>query len=82
MVQRGGGTRLLLEPREAVAVVRDGFRENLERDLASQPRVLRPIDLPHPSRAERGEHLVRPEPGAGRNGHGVAGRILCAPDRP
>ena len=37
-----------------------------------QPHVPRPVNLPHPARAERREDLVWAEPGAGRQGHLVA----------
>ena len=44
-------------------------REDLDRDDAIEARVLRAIDLSHPSRAERSEDLVRTESGAGFKRH-------------
>ena len=38
----------------------DGRRKHLDRHLAAQPRVARPVDLAHAARAERREDLVGP----------------------
>ena len=43
--------------------------EHLDRDVALQPGVARAIHLAHPAGADRGDHFVRTEPGAGREGH-------------
>ena len=40
-------------------------RQHLDRDFAPQPRVPRPVDLPHPARAQRRDDLVGPEAGPG-----------------
>ena len=37
--------RLTLESRQTVGVARKRFRQDLERDLALQPRIARAIDL-------------------------------------
>ena len=55
VVQDPRGPRLLLEPAQPVGVGGEGRRQDLDRDLAPQPRVPRPIDLAHPPRAERRE---------------------------
>ena len=62
MVQRGEGTRFPLETCYAVPVFEEFFRQDLQRDVAPELRVLRPVDLPHPARAERRDDLVGPEP--------------------
>ena len=65
-VREGGhGLRLALEPLAGGRVRRHARGKNLQRDLAAQPRVLRPVDLPHPALAERREDLVRAEFRAG-----------------
>ena len=40
-------------------------REDLDRDRALEPRVLRLVDLAHPARADRRDDLVGAEAGAG-----------------
>ena len=41
------------------------LRQDLDRHLAREPRVPRPVDLPHPARAERRDDLVGTEARAG-----------------
>jgi hypothetical protein len=53
---------LALEPGQRVGIGRDGIGQHLDRHFAAQPRISRPIHLPHPARAERREDLVRSEP--------------------
>ena len=72
----GGGTGLALEPPEALGIRGELFREDLDRDLAGEPRIPRPPDLSHPARAERGQDLVRAESRSGLECHSVARRIL------
>ncbi len=78
VVERGGGARLLLEAAEAVRVLRELLRQQLERDLAPEPRVLRAEDLSHPAGAEWAEDLVRAEARAWR-GHHPRPTGLCGP---
>jgi len=40
-------------------------RQNFDRDIAAEPRVLRLVDLPHPSRTDGREDLVGAEAGTG-----------------
>ena len=61
MRERGDGARFLLESRDGRRIGREPRRQNLDRDVAAEPRVARAIDLAHPARAERGENLVGPE---------------------
>jgi hypothetical protein len=61
MVERREQLRFACEPCDAIGILRDGRRQDLEGDLASQPGVARPIDLTHPAGAERRQDLVRPE---------------------
>src|SRR5262249_974255 len=62
VVESRGGARLLLEALQPPAVIGDLLLQDLERDPAREPRVPRPIDLTHPTRAERREDLVRAQP--------------------
>ena len=63
MRERRDGLRLALEPRERVGIGGDGFGEDLDRDVAVELRVPRPVDLAHAARAERREDLVGAEAG-------------------
>jgi hypothetical protein len=46
VVERRQRLRLALEPREPLGVGRERVREDLQRHLAPEPRVVDPIDLP------------------------------------
>src|SRR5690349_1708316 len=39
----------------------DAGRQNLDRDVASNAGVSRPVDLPHAAGAQKGDNLVVPE---------------------
>ena len=68
MGQRRDRLRLALEPGQRVGIGGDGLREDLDRDVPVQLRVPRPVDLPHPARAERREDLVGAETRPGCEG--------------
>jgi hypothetical protein len=53
MVQRRGRTRLALEALDGVRVGLEPLRQRLDRDDAVEPRVVRAVDLAHPSGTER-----------------------------
>ena len=53
------------EPRLSTGIPGKLGRKNLDRDFPAQARVLRPVHLSHPARAERSEDLVGPETSAG-----------------
>ena len=61
--------RLPLEALPDLGRSRQVRRQHLDRHRAVQPRVPRPVHLPHPSRAERREDLVRTETGTGGERH-------------
>ena len=71
MVQDAGSFGLLLEAAQAVGVRGKRRRQDLDRDISPEPRVLRPIDLPHSARAEGRDDLVRAEPRTGSEAHGM-----------
>ena len=73
VIEHPGRPRLLLEAVQPVGILREERGQHLDRHLAPQARVLRPIDLPHPSRADRREDLVGAELGSGGKGHSGAG---------
>jgi len=49
MVQDAGGPRLLFEAAQTIGVRREGRRQHLDRHLAPEPGVPRPVDLAHPA---------------------------------
>ncbi len=58
VAQARDGLRLPLEALLEVRVRREVGRQDLDRDFAVKPRVLRPVDLAHPARAKGGEDFV------------------------
>ena len=58
VVERGDGAGLALEPFTNLGVFGKVRGEDLDRDVAPQARVLRPVDLPHPAGAQRADDLV------------------------
>ena len=68
MIQRRQSLRFALEAREAVGVVRERLRQDLDRDVAIQLRVASPIDLSHPAFADRRSDVVDAEARAGSKG--------------
>ena len=52
MIQRGQHLRFALESREPVGISRERLGQDLDRDVAIQPRVARAIDLAHAARAK------------------------------
>jgi hypothetical protein len=59
MIQRSEGLCFALEARHAFGIARKLFGQNLERDLAIQIRVARPIHFAHPTRTERRLDVIR-----------------------
>ncbi len=60
-------------------VRRQRLRQHLDRHLARQARVPRPVHLPHPACTERRQDLVGAEPRSGRESHRVAGNSMPGP---
>src|SRR5207249_3320261 len=61
MVELACGARFLLEASQTVGVLGEGFWQDLDGDLATQPGVPRAVHLAHPARAQRREDFVRAE---------------------
>ena len=59
MVERCRGPRLLLEALEPIGIGDRSGGQQLQRDVAPQPRVARAIDLAHPARTQRPGHDIR-----------------------
>ena len=69
MIQRGKRLRFTRESRQAVRIVRKRLRQDLDRHVAIQPGIARPVDLPHPPFADRRGDFVDTKPGIGVKGH-------------
>ena len=69
VIQRGERPRLALEAGQPIRVPGKDVRQDLERNLAGEPRVPRAVDLAHAARPS-GEHFVRTDAGACKQRHG------------
>ena len=58
MIQSGGGTGLTLESRNTDRILADRVWKNLNRNLASQLLILRPIHLSHPAFSEGRQDFI------------------------
>ena len=67
--ERGDGLRLALEPRAPVGVGGEGSRQDLDGDVALEPRVPGAIDLAHSAFADRREDFVGAQTGGGGERH-------------
>src|SRR5207244_1874276 len=76
--ERRDRERLTLEPGERIRVLRERFREDLDRDLALQVRVVSAVDLAHAAGAERAADLVGAETGSGWQRHELERRLSTA----
>src|SRR5262252_3209781 len=63
--------RLALEARAPNGVVGDAGRQHLDRDIAIQPCIARPINFAHTAPTDQAEELVGTEACAGGDRHGV-----------
>ena len=66
VIERGGGARLPIQPVQQLGI-RAGA-EHLDRHRPAQPRIASAVDLAHAARAQTVDHLVGPDPRAGREG--------------
>src|SRR5262249_35276463 len=65
MIQRRQESRLALESRQRIRILRQRRRQRLDRDLPPQAWVGRAIDIAHPSRSQRIHDLVGADASAG-----------------
>ena len=68
MIQRGEHFRFALKARESIGIGRQRRGQDLDRDLALQLRVGRPIHLAHAAFADLRGDFVDAETGAGDEG--------------
>ena len=74
MIEGGEGLRFTLEARQPHGVVDDRVGQPLDRDLAIERRVARPVDFAHAAFADQRQHDVSAEARACGEGH--AARLL------
>ncbi len=72
VIEKSRGFRLLLEPAQAIGVLRERRGQDLDRDLSAEARVLRTVHLAHSAGADRTEDLVGAQARAGRERHAAA----------
>ena len=65
MVEGGQQLRFALEARNALRIAAERVGKDLDRDVAPELGVARPVDFAHPTHSERGENFVRSEAHAG-----------------
>ena len=58
VIQSGEKLGFTVEPRDAFGIVREALGHDLQRHLASELRIPRAIDLPHPAGAQRRKHFI------------------------
>ncbi len=69
VIQSRQAPRLAFEPRQAIGVSGHGIRQNLDGDVAAEPRIPCPIDLAHTPGTEGTDNLIRSDARANRQGH-------------
>ena len=69
MAERCEELRFLLESRKPLGVVVEGFRQNLDGDVAAEDGVARAIHVAHPAGAEQSTDSIGPERAAGEHGN-------------
>ncbi len=74
--------RFALEPREACRIGSKRLRQDLDRDLALEPRIAGPIHLPHAAGADLRGNFIRTKPGASGQGHAAEGNSSVATESP
>ena len=74
VLEGGDGARLALEALAELAARGEMLRQDLDGDLAVEPRVARAIHLAHAAGADGGKDLVRAEGGPGSDWHMRTGR--------
>ncbi len=76
MIEGACRAGFLLESPQAIRIRRERDGQDFDRDVSSEARIARPVDLPHPAGAERGENLVRTKARGGGEAH--AGGPHCS----
>ena len=64
MVEGREQAGLALESSEPIGIARHRLEQDLDRDVSTECRVVRAIDLTHAARTNRGQDVIRTETGA------------------
>jgi hypothetical protein len=70
MIDSGSGLRLLQETPTALGIGYHLGAQEFDGDCSAKPRVARPVDFTHPTRAKRGDNLVGTEASSWGQRHG------------
>jgi hypothetical protein len=62
MIESREHTRLPVEPRAALGIGHEDIGQNLDRHIAAEGDVARPVDISRPAACDQGPNLVRSEP--------------------
>ena len=75
VIERGCSQRLATKPLACRRVVGQMRRQNLDRDVAPEARVVRTVDLAHPTDPDPGGDLIRAEARTSGQAHPVRARL-------
>ena len=68
VVERCGDARFLKEPLDRLRIAALGVGERLDRDVSTEPWVVRPVDVSHAAASQQRHDPVRSDQGAFRKG--------------
>jgi hypothetical protein len=71
MIQGASGARLTFKSNGPPSLTRNILRQDLERNIAPEPRVARTVNLAHAPSADLRKNLIGPQFGAGRKRHSI-----------
>jgi hypothetical protein len=69
MIQRGKNVRFAAEARQVIGIAGDGREQDLDRHVAAQRPIARPIDFAHAPRPEGRDDFIGPEAGSSGQRH-------------
>jgi len=78
MVERGEHLRLAFETRQTLRISGEYLREDLQRNVSSEPRVAGAIYLAHSARTERAADFIETDPLTCRESH-LVGSLQILP---
>jgi hypothetical protein len=70
VIELGEDLRLAAEAPQAIGIGGERVGQDLQRDVAVELGVLRPVDLPHAARADGSDDFIGPKASARRQRHG------------
>ena len=79
VVERRERPGFAFEARETIRIAGEGVGQNLDGDVAAEPRIARAIDFAHPAGAQGGLDVIRAEAGAGAEQHRLSEDRIIRP---